>query len=206
MELVYLIKILLKRKWLFLITIFIALFGAVFYYYYQPEKYTASMLFYVQRQTKESDRYYNYDGYYASQVGKEYTDTVVGFFKSLDVIKRAREITDYLPADLNELQGFVSKIEVKKEAPQLIRVQVETKDRVEAEEIVKALGQATIERIRLLNQTGDPYLSVDIVDTEPLVLENTISLTLLLSLSFVLGFIASLALIFLLELKSLLQK
>lgn len=190
MEIIYLLSLIKKRKFLILITTLLFLLLGVFYYFQQGTKYEASLLFYVKRKIEPiSDKYYSYDGYYASQVSKEYSDTVIGFFKSLEVLKRAGEITDYIPSDIASLKSLSSSITVTKEAPQLIKASITTKDRNESSGIIIAVGQAGIERILLLNQTGDPNLSLDVVDSEPLVLEKNISLYIIAGGGVFIGFI-----------------
>lgn len=200
MEIIYLLSLIKKRKLLILIITLLFLFLGTLYYFKQSDNYEASLLFYVKRKIEPiSDKYYSYDGYYASQVSKEYSDTVIGFFQSLEVLKRAGEITDYIPSDVASLTALSSNITVIKEAPQLIKASIITKDKEKSSEIIKAVGQAGIERILLLNQTGDPNLSVDVVDPEPLVLEKNISFSLLVGGGLLVGFTLGLFLSLFLE-------
>lgn len=193
MEISYFIKLFLKRKWLFLAMILLFEGVSLSFYFLQENKYEASLLFYVKRKVEDSNgKYYTYDGYYASQVGKEYSDTVIGFLESIEVLKRAGEITTYIPQEVGALQSLSHKITVSKEAPQILKVSVTTEQGDKSKEIVKAVGQAGIERIRLLNQTGDPNLSVDVIDSEPLVFMKKISLTSLLPLGVGFGFLLAL--------------
>ncbi|KKP69560.1 hypothetical protein A2X44_03435 [candidate division CPR3 bacterium GWF2_35_18] len=200
MEIIYLFSLMKKRKFLILITTLIFLLLGMFYYFQQGDSYEASLLFYVKRKIEPvSEKYYSYDGYYASQVSKEYSDTVIGFFQSLEVLKRAGEITNYIPRDVVALESLSSRLIVTKEAPQLIKASVTTKDKEESSAIIKAVGQAGIERILLLNQTGDPNLSLDVVDSEPLVLTKNISLFIFVGGGLLFGFIFGIILSLFLE-------
>jgi len=190
MEIIYLLK-LLRKKWIiFLLVVIFFLAGGGAYYFFQGERYEASLLFYVKRKVEESSKeYYSYDGYYASQVGKEYSSTVVGFFDSIDVLNRASEITSYISSDIASLQNLSKRVVVEKEAPQLVRITVSSENKEESRETVKAIGQAGIERILLLNQTGDPNLSVDVVDQEPLIFTRKNSLVILMGTALLGGII-----------------
>ncbi len=206
MELLELIKIIKKHFWAILAIeiLFIGLGLGLFFV--QKDKYEASLLFYVKRKIEAiSDKYYSYDGYYASQVGKEYTDTVIGFFQSIDVLKRASTISPYVPSETSELRGISGLIKVEKEAPQLIRVSVTSENREEAKEIVKSLGQAGIERVSLLNQTGDPHLSVDVVDSEPIIFTKKTSLPVYIGLGLLSGIVISFVFVLVLEVKKYLK-
>lgn len=188
MEIIYLFNLIKKHRWLIAVTLILFLGLGVFFYLRQEEKYEATLLFYVKRKIEPvSSEYYSYDGYYASQVAKEYSDTVVGFFQSVEVLKRAGEISHYIPTDVEDLNDLSQKIRVTKEAPQLIKASIVLDSSQKASEVIKAVGQAGIERVLLLNQTGDPYLSVDVVDSEPLVFKKTTVWYIFVGSSFLVG-------------------
>lgn len=196
MELIYLLKIFKEKKLFIFLSIVFFLLVSVSYYFLQPEIYEASLNLYVKRKIEPvSDKYYSYDGYYASQVGKEYTDTVLGFFETLEVLKRAGEITEFLPQEDDLLIQYSKNVTISKEAPQIIKVSVKNENSDESKAIVKALCQAGIERVFLLNQTGDPNLSVDVVDSEPIVIEKKLSPFILTGLGFCLGLIFSISVV-----------
>ena len=161
-----------QKIWLILFPL-LGLLSALIYVRMTPLKYQGTVHIYIQRQTEQStDSYFNYDGFYALQTSREYTDTVLGLVKSLDVLKRGREISEYVPQDNQELNRLASQIKAVKKAPQLIEISLSDPDRQKASEVVLALAQATQDRIRLLNQAGDRAFSIDLVDPEVLVLEK----------------------------------
>jgi len=171
MELIEFLRIMYKRKILLLSPILIGLLLGIIVAKATPTVYKSSLLVYVQRATQaESATYFNYDGYYALQTGTQYTDTVAGLIKSLDVLRRAAEITSYIPKDSDLLSGLSEEIAVVKKAPQLIQVDVTDRNKEKSQEVVMALAQAARERVRLLNQSGDKALSIGLVNEEPLTL------------------------------------
>lgn len=136
---------------------------------YQPTTFNASLLLYVKRVTSpSSDKFYAYDGYYAQQASQEYTDTIVGFLKSLSILYRAAEIANF-STKTEDLEDLKKQIKITKEAPQLVKVNINQSTSKKAKDLVSALAQATQERTTLLNQTGDRDFSVDLVNSVPLV-------------------------------------
>lgn len=137
-----------------------------------PATQTASLTIYVKRQASEpSIDYYTFDGYYSQQAADKFTETVVGFLKSKDILLSAAKLAG-LPDDQESLEQLESRIKVRQVAPQLVSLKVEQKDGAVAKSFCASLAQAATERINLLNQTGDKSISVDLLNPEPLVEKN----------------------------------
>ncbi len=137
-----------------------------------PPTYTASLTIYVKRQaTEPSADYYTFDGYYSQQAAEKFTETVVGFLKSKDILLASAKLAD-LPTNQESLERLESSIKIKQVAPQLVSLKIEQEDGWTAKKFCTALAQATTERINLLNQTGDKSISVDLLNPEPLVEKN----------------------------------
>lgn len=134
-----------------------------------PVKYQAATTVFVKRQAgPESASYFTYEGYYAQMTASEYANTVVGFLKSDDILKRALEIVER-PSDQKALGEVRNAVFAKKIAPQLVFLTVTRRDQSEARGLASALVQATQERSNLLNQTGDRGLSIDTLNPNPIV-------------------------------------
>ncbi len=162
------------RKSLPLLIILAAAFGtlAFFVSLQLPPSYTTSLTLYVKRQaTEPSADYYTFDGYYSQQAAEKFTETVVGFLKSKDILLASAKLAD-LPTDQESLERLESSIKIRQVAPQLVSLKVEQKDGWAAKKFCIAVAQATTERINLLNQTGDKSISVDLLNPEPLVEKN----------------------------------
>jgi capsular polysaccharide biosynthesis protein len=172
MELREYVKIIRKN-----LTLLIALataFGMLAFFVSQqlPTTYTASLTFFVKRQATDArDDYYTFDGYYSQQAAEKFTETVVGFLQSKDILLASAKLAD-LPTDQESLEQLESSIKIKQVAPQLVSLQAGQGDGGEAKKFCTALAQATTERINLLNQTGDKAISVDLLNPEPLVEKN----------------------------------
>ncbi len=137
-----------------------------------PTTYTASLTLYVKRQaTEASADYYTFDGFYSQQAAEKFTETVVGFLKSKDILLASAKLAD-LPLDQESLKQLESSITIKQVAPQLVSLKVKKEEPNAAKTSCTALAQATTERINLLNQTGDKSISVDLLNSEPLVEKN----------------------------------
>jgi len=137
-----------------------------------PTTHTASLTFYVKRQATEArEDYYTFDGYYSQQAAEKFTETVVGFLKSKDILLASAKLAN-LPTDQESLGQLEGSIKIKQVAPQLVNLGVKQEEAEMAKTFCTSLAQATTERINLLNQTGDKSISVDLLNTEPLVDKN----------------------------------
>lgn len=162
------------KKGLPLLVILATAFGVLAFLVSQnlPTTYSASLTIYVKRQaTEASPDYYTFDGYYSQQAAEKFTETVIGFLRSKDILLASAKLAD-LPTDQQSLEQLDGSIKIKQVAPQLVWLKVEQKDSEEAKKFCTALAQATTERINLLNQTGDKAISVDLLNPEPLVEKN----------------------------------
>jgi len=169
MELKDLLNVIKKNGKVILVFSFLVGTLAVLISYFMPTAYRASATIYVKRQTEEeSPDYFTYEGFYSQKTAQEYANTVVGFFNSNDIRREALESLS-LPSGQGELGELDNKIVVKKVAPQLISLEVTEDTSEEASSVWEALAQTTIERVNLLNQTGDKDISIDVVNPEPLV-------------------------------------
>jgi capsular polysaccharide biosynthesis protein len=166
----------LFKKNLRLVILLPIVFGAVaFLVSLQLEPtYTASLTIYVKRQASEpTGDFYTFDGYYSQQAAEKFTETVVGFLESKDILLASAKLAG-LPTDQESLGRLEGSIKVRQEAPQLVSLKVTQKDGAGAKKFAVALAQAATERINLLNQTGDKAISVDLLNSEPLVSKNAV--------------------------------
>lgn len=164
-----------------------------------PPTYTTSLTLYVKRQAAEANPdYYTFDGYYSQQAAEKFTETVVGFLKSKDILLASAKLAD-LSTNQKSLEQLESSIEIKQVAPQLVSLKVEQGDGQEAKKFCTSLAQATTERINLLNQTGDKAISVDLLNPEPLVEKNEVPLVVNTLVGILVGTLLSLLYIFLKE-------
>lgn len=162
------------KKNLPLLIVLAAAFGGLFFLVSKnlPTTHTASLTVYVKRQaTEASADYYTFDGYYSQQAAEKFTETVVGFLKSKDILLASAKLAK-LPTDQESLEQLESSIKIKQVAPQLVNLEVTKEEAEAARTFCTAVAQATTERINLLNQTGDKSISVDLLNVEPLVEKN----------------------------------
>lgn len=140
-----------------------------------PPSYNATSTFYVKRGiTYTSATYFTYDGYYASQTAERYTDTVVGFLRSVDV--RAQALTSIKqPVSSQTLGKLEDSVVVKKVGPQLVTMTVSGRDPQVVKDLWNALSKATLNRSSDLNRSGDSRLSIDVVGENPIVLESKLN-------------------------------
>ena len=163
----------IKGGWLLIVILAVGFGGLCFLVSSKlPPTYTASLTLYVKRQATEArEDYYTFDGYYSQQAAEKFTETVVGFLKSKDILLASAKLAD-LPTDQESLEQLESSIKIKQTAPQLVSLEVKKEEAAAAKTSCTAVAQATTERINLLNQTGDKAISVDLLNPEPLVEKN----------------------------------
>lgn len=162
--------ILLKAKLhLVLISgIIFGLFGIGVYYFF-PQSFIASGSFFVTRMVEDSSgNYFAYEGYYAQQTAFSHSDTVLGLFSSVNVRKNALEGLGIIVNETS-LRKFNRSIRVKKEAPQIITLNVKGKSISEAGSGWVAFSKAVLNAHEILNQKGDPKLSLSMVENLPVV-------------------------------------
>lgn len=167
-----------------------------------PAKFKSSIDVYVKRQpTAESENFYTYDGYYSTQSSIQYTDTVSGFFHSLQVIKGAagriqedasyvkdRKEPDDITADVEFLEEIAGEIKLKDIAPQVFSVEFSHNDSLKSEMWLKYLGVEVKARVKELNATGDDKFTIELM-SEPLVREVKPNLVMNLTAGFLAGLI-----------------
>lgn len=132
-----------------------------------PINYRTTLNLYVNRRIQEpSDKYYTFDGYYSQQAAERYTQTVVGFLQSRDVLKAAAE-TATLPTDEVFLKQLSKSVRIREEAPQLISLMVTREKAEESEKLSLSLAKSAIEKLTALNQAGDRALAIEQVSAKP---------------------------------------
>ena len=172
MELRDYFRLLYKYSVLLILTVFIFAGVGFFVSLRLPSSYAASSIVYVRRKvTPPSAEYFNFEGYYGQQTSKEYTDTVVGFFKSRDLMKQSLESLGSSPS-VEELKVVSGTVRIKKLSPRLISVSIVRSDAEEDERILSALVGTVSEKVIELNKDGgDDALSLATIDSNPMVEE-----------------------------------
>lgn len=142
-----------------------------------PVQYRASLILYIERVPERPGNFYAYDGYYATQAAEAYTDTVLGLLRSLDLVKEAAENVKLAGSEAT-LKKLNRKIRIAKTAPQLIEIATTLTDAQSASVLTQSLAQTVINRVKLLNQSGNQNFSINPASPQPL-LETVTPYTLL---------------------------
>lgn len=133
-----------------------------------PPVYKTALDLYVKRQTQPpSDKFYSFDGYYSQQAAERYTQTVVGFLRSREVLREAAEVVRQ-PTDPQALETLARAVRVKEAAPQLVSLSVRSTGRALVKDLSLALAQVAADKLQALNKTGDASLSLELLTTTPL--------------------------------------
>ena len=171
---------LLRKKWkVLVVSTLICAVIAVVVTYLLPVRYCSKVDVYVKRgDTQESENYYTYDGYYATQASVQYTDTVTGLFQSIQILRNVADKVqadeqyvqgekepEMLAADVKFLESIASKIVVEDIAPQVISVEFVHKDKTKSKLWLSYLSAEVIDEVKRLNKTGDSKFEVTAFDT-----------------------------------------
>lgn len=169
MELIEYIRHLYRFKmWLLAGIIIGGLVGAVFANS-AKDQYQASTSLLIQRKADQpNSQYFTYEGFYAQQTAASYADTVIKLLVTDEIIAEAARLAGYekTPQQISALKSFIV---VKKDAPQLISVRITQPTYDLANKLAAGLSQSIKQRTVDLNQYGDSSLSIEQVESEPLV-------------------------------------
>ncbi len=152
-------------------------------------RYEALSTLYVTRQADQGNTsYYNYDGYYAQQASKEYTDTVLGLLKTIDPYRVAAQKIG-TSSDPKEIYASSRS---RKVSPQVIALSVKSQTQEEAREIMVALVSAVTESVDQVNKEGDNKITVSSLQAEPFITLNDSQTLIYSALGLLSGLILSL--------------
>lgn len=180
-EFVKLILPFLKKSFIF--SLFFSLIFFLFSYKL-PSKFIASGTIYVKRTVEENKpSYFTYEGYYSGLTAEKYTDTVIGFLKSVDVRKETLAVLG-LPVNQKYISDLERMVFVKKAGPTLVSVSVSTKNEDMSLKVWSALTGRVIQKSLELNKDGDSLLSLSVVSEKPVVVEKKINPFVVLVFSF----------------------
>lgn len=133
-----------------------------------PTAFRASLNLYVSRQTQvTSDKFYTFDGYYSQQAAERYTQTVAAFLKSDETLRASAQGLGF-PASEAQLKNLRAAVRVREEAPQLVSLSVTRSNSEDATNLARAVARTVIEKLTRLNRSGDSSLTIDLVETAPL--------------------------------------
>ncbi len=136
-----------------------------------PVYFRASGILFVNREAEKKvvgNNYYTYEGFYRQQTAERFTDTVVGLLKSEVILAGAGKSLG-LAVDHNGLKRLSGATEVRKAAPQLVKLEVKQKTGEQATKLWQALAKEGIEKVKTLGAGEDSRLLLSQVTSEPLV-------------------------------------
>ena len=187
-ELKEILKVLKQNLTFILVVTVIGGLAGFAYSKVKTEKFEAQNTLYVKREADtKASAYYSYDGFYAQQVSKEYTDTVLGLLKTIEPY---RDAVDKTTASMNP-RLLMGNTKVRKVSPQIISVSVTNVNEETAKDSLKALVAGLADKVKALNQGGDKKIQVEPVRTEPITTLDKTSQLLNLSIGFLAGLIIS---------------
>lgn len=142
---------------------------------YLPNSFEASTSFFVSREAQPlSNNFYSYDGYYLEQAAERFAETVAALLKSQELV-RAAASESRLPASPLAIEQLTTGLRVKRLGPQLLKVSFSSGRRETALSFTKNLSAAAKDFVIKINEKGDPYLSLQVLEENPFVVERRFS-------------------------------
>lgn len=157
-----------------------------------PTKYVASGSIFVTHKVDLVKREeFTYEGFYAQQTSKNYTETVIGLIESIDIRMKALESTGGSVTSQN-LRNLKKDTVVKETAPQLITFYFKGNSIEYVTALWNAFVTETITASNSLNETqGNPQIHVTTLDNTPIVYASYTNVFLNLGIGVFAGFILS---------------
>ncbi|NMB70247.1 hypothetical protein GYA27_03550 [candidate division WWE3 bacterium] len=178
MEFHQLIKILIKNKKSLIFTPLAGiLLGSLVYFL--PNGYTASGSIYVGRITDRNSHFFTYEGYYGQQTALSYTNSVLAFIQSTDLL-RDTLVELGIPTTDYQIWKLKQSISVKKSGPQtpVINLSVKAKSGADAEKLWNLIFNNTDMYANRVSVQSDPSLKIYKVSENPVVRSEFKSLPL----------------------------
>ncbi len=167
---------LLKKNLIFLV-VFAAsgtVIGAAIIYYV-PVKWTSSQTYIVEKRSiKDNETYFNYDGYYANQVGISYTNNLASLFDSRDIKIKTLETlqTDLIEKNIVDLN---KNLKVKKLGPQVIQVTYQNFNKEKAESVLNASTENALKSLTASNWDSGLDITITKVNGDTSAVQNYIN-------------------------------
>lgn len=134
-----------------------------------PSSFEATQSIFVRREAQSpSESFYSYDGYYSQQASERFTDTVVGFLKNKDIVRRAAKNSGF-DSSPDEASALTSALRIKRVAPQLVTVSFSSWNKERAVSLVGNLTKEVESLSVSLNTKGDKFLTLSTLEPTPFV-------------------------------------
>ena len=134
-----------------------------------PSSFEATQSIFVRREIQSpSESFYSYDGYYSQQASERFTDTVVGFLKNKDIVRKAAKNSGFGTSP-EEASALASTLRIKRVAPQLVAVSFSTRNKERATTLVDNLTKEVGSISASLNAKGDKFLTISPIESTPFV-------------------------------------
>lgn len=170
-----LVNLVIKNKILLTSMAILGLVAGLLISFYAPMKWTASQTYLVEKKsTPISQQYFNYDSYYANQVGIAYTNNLASILEGRDLKVAVLTSIDGTVTD-RAIQDLTKYLKVKKLGPQLVQV---TYQNYSPDRTVKTLDKASefaTEIIKQSNESSGIDLTITRVSKDSKVIQSYIN-------------------------------
>lgn len=141
---------------------------------------------------------YSFDGYYALQATDLFTATLAQWIKTPEVIVEAHKESK-VDFEVSDPRALSRKISAVKSAPQLIEVTVKGKNREETERLAEGVRVVMNRNVERYHNEGIPALRWRVVETEPWVGQQKLSMIPIVAATFIFAFFMGVNMVLLAE-------
>lgn len=198
MELIDYLNIVSKRKALIVTLIILIVVGGILFSVLIPEAYLTSVSLAVSREGRQDTQDYKYDGYYSLQASELFSETVVSWFLSPEVVTDIFEKAEIDPETEN-LRELSHIFDAEKLAAQNVLVKFKTSNKDDAEKLSRAMQEVVTERTKILNSASGEDAKFTVIVKDPITVSGSPEMWLIAIISLVVGVVMSIGIAFLVD-------
>lgn len=142
---------------------------------YLPIKWTSSQTYIIEKRSiKDNGAYFNYDGYYANQVGISYTNNLASLFESRDIKIKTLETlqTELIEKNIVDLN---KNLKVKKLGPQVLQVTYQNFNKEKAENVLNASTENALKSLTASNWDSGLDITITKINSSTSAVQNYIN-------------------------------
>ncbi|MFH1598098.1 MAG: hypothetical protein ABIB97_03425 [Patescibacteria group bacterium] len=163
--------------------------------YYKPPVYRSSISFSVNRVSRTTTEYYEFDGYYSISAAELFSQTLMSWFMTPSVLLEIYEKADIDP-QIKSLSSFANRFRARQYASQNIVVSFKEKTEEAATKISEAVVNTVQTKASELNQTSDQQSLFEVVGSKPVIVAEKLTYLLIGMISLIGALVLSIVLVY----------
>lgn len=186
MELKEYVKIVKIHNGAFLLTVVLIVTAGVLYFSLRPVSYNTSLTLDITRSGVQDTIDYKFDDFYRLQADEKFTETVVQWLKSPQVVADIYTASGINPAQFS-LRRLAKNLQSEKLSSQIVSISFSTSTPDEARKIAVAVSSIITKNIENLNRDQKDTNWFKIVEHDPIIVKNTVAFWFVLMVTLAIG-------------------